>query len=105
MKNVLTILLICICSNQIGFSQKSKNELRNFIQTELNIGNHTFEIMTNQINSRKSEELLLIDENGIILDSKFGMGVIEDEPIMEFKTSGSIKLKIESTVQVVTYSC
>jgi hypothetical protein len=95
MKNIFTLLLICVCNFQIGFAQKSKSELINFIQTELNIGNYTLKMMTNQKNPRKSVEPLLVDENGKILDSKFDMDLIEDEPIMEFKSSGSIKLKVE----------
>ena len=52
-------------------------------------------MMTNQIIPSKNEKPLLIDENGKILDFKLDIGRIEDEPIIQFKTSGSIKLKIE----------
>lgn len=95
MKNLFVSLLICIWSNQSGFAQEPKTELLNFIQTELNIGNYTFQLMTSQIIPSKMEKPLLIDENGKILNLKFDMEHIEDEPIMQFKTSGSIKLKIE----------
>tara|TARA_R110002153_G_scaffold225486_1_gene378122 strand:+ start:183 stop:782 length:600 start_codon:yes stop_codon:yes gene_type:complete len=95
MKNVFTLFLICICSNQSGFAQNSKTELLNFIQTELKIGDYTFQMMTNQVKPSKMEKPLLIDENGKILDPKFDLELNEDIPVLQFKTSGSIKLEIK----------
>ncbi|WP_158974981.1 hypothetical protein [Cellulophaga sp. L1A9] len=96
MKKIFTLLLICACNIHIGFAQASKSDVINFIQTELNTGDHIFKMMTNQKNPRQYAEPLLVDENGKILDSKFNMDQKEDEPILEFKSAGAIKLKIES---------
>jgi hypothetical protein len=95
MKNVFTLLLVCIWSNQSGFAQKPETELLNFIQTELNIGNNTFQMMTNQAIPSKVEKHLLIDGKGKILYTKFDNRERGNAPIMQFKTSDSIKLKIE----------
>ncbi|MFS4469805.1 hypothetical protein [Maribacter sp. 2210JD10-5] len=95
MKKILTFLLIFICNFQSGFAQESQADLLKFLQTELKTGNHTFQIMTNQVVPSKQEKPLLIDGNGKILDSEFDIEFTEYIPVLEFKTAGSIKLKID----------
>lgn len=99
---IIVFLFVYIFINQSGFSQNPKTKLINFIETELKIGDYTFQIMTNKIIPRKSERTLLVDGNGKILNSEYNRELLEEEPTMQFKSTGSIKLKIEYKDSIYT---
>lgn len=102
MKNILTLILILILSIQDGFTQGVKTELQKFILTELNEGNHTFQLMRNKVIQTGDEKQLLVDENGKILYPKIDLKAIENESIIGFYSSGSIKLAMKCTDSIFT---
>ncbi|WP_157209274.1 hypothetical protein [Mariniflexile maritimum] len=104
MKNILTLILICILNIQEGFTQEVKTELQKFILKELNEGNYTFQLMKNKVIQTCLEEQLLVDENGKILYPKIDLKAIENETTIEFYSSGSIKLAMKYTDSLLTIS-
>ena len=102
MKNKLTLILICIWSIQNVFTQEVKTELQKFILTELNEGNHTFQLMKNKVIQAGIEKQLLVDENGKILYPKVDLKAIENESAIEFSPSGWIKLSMKYTDSLLT---
>jgi hypothetical protein len=102
MKNILTLILISILSIQGGFTQEVKTELQKFILTELNEGNHTFQVMKNKVMQAGVEKQLLVDENGKILYPKVDLKAIENDSTLEFDSSGSIKLAMKCADSLLT---